>query len=280
MKLSIITPTLNADRWLVECLESVGRQRDDATLVEHVIVDAGSTDRTLDIVKRFDVRLVEVEEPGIYAQINEGVRQSTGDVVGYLGGDDTLFAGAIKTVGRWYDAGRFPWLVGSLRWMDADGRPLGDQRAPPVWMTTAMYSSLGWSCIPHMTTFLRREFLADVGPFNEDFVSSGDYEYFCRALLRSPFDRASSNLASFRTHDSNISRSTNPGVGREARRVQQVFAPRSAAKRMLYRYSLKVWINAHSPTWFMIKKIPAFRRLVYSGDSQPASKPLGWVKGG
>ena len=71
---------------------------------------------------------------------------------------------------HWYGAREHPWLVGGIRWTDAEGRSQGDMRAPPSWMTTPVYASLGWSCIPHMSTFFLRDFLECVGEFDENYV--------------------------------------------------------------------------------------------------------------
>jgi len=262
MRLSIITPTLNAERWLTECLESVSRQRNDADMVEHVIVDAGSTDRTLEIARAFDLRLVQVEEPGLYSQINEGVRRASGNVIGYLGGDDTLLPGAARTVAHWYGARKYPWLVGGIRWTDAEGRSQGDMRAPPSWMTTPVYASLGWSCIPHMSTFFLRDFLESVGEFDENYVHTGDYELFARALLRSPFDRSTATLTTFRRHEHNVSLSKDRRLQTELHTIRDAFAPPYPVRRLLYRQVLRTWLNGRSPGWFLVKKIPAARPLV------------------
>ena len=92
MKTSIITATFNSGRTVRDTLESVLRQ--SFTNYEYIIKDGGSKDNTLEIVKEyaplFGDRLKVVSEPdkGIYDAMNQGMKMSTGDVVGILNSDD------------------------------------------------------------------------------------------------------------------------------------------------------------------------------------------------
>lgn len=92
MKLSIITATFNSAATLVDTIKSVLGQ--DYKNIEYIIVDGGSTDETLDIIKeyalRFDGRLkwISEKDKGIYDAMNKGIMMSTGDVVGILNSDD------------------------------------------------------------------------------------------------------------------------------------------------------------------------------------------------
>ena len=92
MTISIITATYNSGQTLTDTLESVLRQ--SYTNIDYVIVDGGSKDNTLDIIRRyeprFEGRMRWISEPdkGIYDAMNKGIRMATGDVVGLLNSDD------------------------------------------------------------------------------------------------------------------------------------------------------------------------------------------------
>lgn len=92
MTISIITATYNSGQTLTDTLESVLRQ--SYTDIDYVIVDGGSKDNTLDIIRRyeprFEGRMRWISEPdkGIYDAMNKGIRMATGDVVGLLNSDD------------------------------------------------------------------------------------------------------------------------------------------------------------------------------------------------
>jgi glycosyltransferase involved in cell wall biosynthesis len=91
MRVSVITVTLNAEQFLLECLESVSAQGD--ALCEHIIVDGGSTDSTLDIVEKhaandFRVRWISEPDKGIAEAMNKGLRMAKGEIVCFLHADD------------------------------------------------------------------------------------------------------------------------------------------------------------------------------------------------
>ena len=91
LRISVITVTLNSERFLAECLASVAAQGD--SLYEHIIVDGGSVDATLEIVKRHaanDSRIRWISEPdrGISDAMNKGVALATGEVITHLNSDD------------------------------------------------------------------------------------------------------------------------------------------------------------------------------------------------
>ncbi|MDE6175544.1 MAG: glycosyltransferase, partial [Duncaniella sp.] len=92
MKISIVTATYNSGSTIKDTLESVLRQT--YTQIEHIIVDGGSSDNTMDIVRELEPlyqgRLRYVSEPdhGIYDAMNKGIAMATGDIIGILNSDD------------------------------------------------------------------------------------------------------------------------------------------------------------------------------------------------
>ena len=99
MRITLVTPTLNADRYLLEALASVRAQQWPD--VEHIVMDGGSTDDTLEILGRDPaVRVESGADGGLYDAINRGVALASGDVVGFLNADDVLAPGALAAVGR------------------------------------------------------------------------------------------------------------------------------------------------------------------------------------
>ena len=267
MRLSIITPTRNIARWLPLCLESVRSQSGDAELVEHLVLDGESTDGCADIARLHGAHVLEVKHQGLYAKLNLGVKEATGDVIGYLGGDDIWLPGTVKTVGEWYENGRHPMLVGGIRWTDVNGHPRGDLAAPPSWITSEMYASLGWSCMQTTSVFVRKEFLEELGGYDESYVYSGDYELYARALSRARFDRTSRSLSAWRMHGQNLSLSKSVGIQEENVRIQAAFAPSSPGRRKAYQLLLKIWLNGSSPRWFIYKKLARLRRSSGGGTA-------------
>jgi len=92
--LSLITPTYNSEAYVVEALDSV-----DTEVLEHLVVDGGSSDRTVALAaNRPGVRIIPGPDRGIYDALNKGIAAATGEVVGFLNSDDRYPAGAIADV--------------------------------------------------------------------------------------------------------------------------------------------------------------------------------------
>src|SRR4029079_19188235 len=97
---SIVTPCLNADATIAQTLRSVSTQGVDG--LEHVVVDGGSADGTLDILRAADGPVMFVSEPdnGLSDAMNKGIRMARNDVVGWLNADDVFPPGEPRRGGR------------------------------------------------------------------------------------------------------------------------------------------------------------------------------------
>ncbi|MEX2424320.1 MAG: glycosyltransferase [Acidimicrobiia bacterium] len=257
VKLSIVTPTRNAAAYLVETIESVRSLSTPEIPIEHLFIDSGSIDGTLDILEAHGCEVIHVPPVNVNYSTNVGMRAATGEAIGFLGGDDLLMPGAPEAVAEWLSSkDRRPWLIGAIHWTDSESNSLGKFRAPPRWMTAEIYTSLGWSCVPAQTVWFTPEFFADFGGFPEDFVHIGDYYTFAKAISRSPFDTTSATLATFRRHGKNMSMTAGDARLGELARIQEEFAPDSTPLRVLYRYLLKMRTNAVNPAWTLYKRVP------------------------
>lgn len=260
MKLTVVTPTRNAAIYLEECIQSVVANRVPGVDVEHLIVDSGSVDGTLEIAGRSSARLIYVDPVNVYHSIREGQRVAMdSDIIGFLGGDDTMTPGTVAFLADWYSRRKSTWLVGSAEWVNASGESLGIYRAPPRWLSSRLHSSLGWNCLPLQSTFLTPAFFEEVGHFDTSFEYSGDYDLFARALSRRSFDRTSRTLSTIRMHPDQLSRRPDEARQAEDRRVVTEYSPRARVQRWVYRYFLKVILNASSPVWFYKKHFSSLR---------------------
>src|SRR6186713_1273807 len=96
MKISIITVCYNGAKTIGATIESVLSQTHPD--LEYVIVDGGSTDGTVELVKRFGVkidRFVSEKDRGLYDAMNKGWKQATGEVIGFLNADDVLASSSV-----------------------------------------------------------------------------------------------------------------------------------------------------------------------------------------
>ena len=90
MKVTVVTPVFNGAKTIRSCIESVKSQ--DHSDLEHIVVDGGSTDGTLDIVREYDISYTSEPDAGIYDAFSKGVNRATGDIVHILNSDD-MYAG-------------------------------------------------------------------------------------------------------------------------------------------------------------------------------------------
>jgi len=98
---SIVTPTLDGSPWLERMLESVAAQRYGR--IEHVVVDGGSSDGTLEVLERHRGRLAHLEsgaDRGMYDALDRGFRRTTGEIMCWLNADDEWLPGTLRTVTR------------------------------------------------------------------------------------------------------------------------------------------------------------------------------------
>jgi glycosyltransferase involved in cell wall biosynthesis len=251
-RFGVVTPTLNAERYLEHTLRSIWSQVSDRVEVDHVIVDGGSGDRTLDVAARYPSRaVVSSDDRGMYDAINRGLSQVRGEIVGYINADDEIAPGAFRAVAEAFE--RYPdvsWLYGEVEYVDGRGNVLGAMR--PVKPNLPSYIGIGWSCIPQQTVWARRTFFERVGPFDTAFRNCGDYDWYARALKTAAPLVLPVTLGRFRLHGDQLSFDPQ-AMERETRMVQDRHGGRTFAGYVRGRL-LSLRLNARNPRWLVAKK--------------------------
>jgi glycosyltransferase involved in cell wall biosynthesis len=192
--ISVITPCLGAVRFIQEAIESVLAQ--SYPRFEHVIVDGGSQDGTLDILRRYP-HLKWVSEPdrGQSDAMNKGFALSSGEIIVYLNADDFFEPGAFEAAAREFERGA-DFVVGQILGIGARGNFVNDPQVElgqmlRWWRNDAFcYNSAGY--------FFRRCVLESVGPFNVEDHYHMDFEFLIEARRRCAFTKIDKPLATFR----------------------------------------------------------------------------------
>jgi glycosyltransferase involved in cell wall biosynthesis len=254
--ISIITSTLNAERFLPACAQAVREQAGAGFTVEHVVVDGGSRDRTVEIARSYGCVVLEGRDAGVYDAQNKGIRAASGDIFACLGADDALAPGALSAVARWFNHRRSDWVVGGCRWINSESRTIGSMLQLPKRIPREVYASLGWNCIPTTATYMTRDFFERLGGYDASFRIMGDYKVFSEALDVQPYDRVARVLSIVRLHRQSVSAASGSSVlSSERERIADAYGPRSRVLRQIYRQGLRVWLNAREPAWFVGKRL-------------------------
>jgi glycosyltransferase involved in cell wall biosynthesis len=182
IKISIITVVLNGTATIRDCIESVQAQTYPA---EHIVIDGGSTDGTLDIISEYTGLSQMVSEPddGIYDAMNKGIGLATGAVVGILNADDIYTNPDVLTkVAKVFEDEKTDSCYGDLVYLD----PNRKGKVIRSWHSGEFKPERfywGWMP-PHPTFFVRRSVYEKNGYFNLDLGSAADYEMMLRFLVK------------------------------------------------------------------------------------------------
>ncbi len=178
MKISIITAAYNAEATIAGCMESILSQK--YTNIEHILVDGGSTDRTVAIVKEMspESRVVSEADEGIYDALNKGVKMATGGVVGLLHADDRYAGDDVLGMVVQAMEDEVDGVYGDLKYIRAGGAVLRHWKAGSY---NSSAISHGWMP-PHPTLFLRSQIYARYGKFDTSFRIAADYDFMLRVL--------------------------------------------------------------------------------------------------
>ncbi len=179
-RVTIVTPSLNQATYLERAICSVLDQ--DLPHLEYIVVDGGSYDGSLDILRLYHEELaLTICEPdgGPAEAINKGLQHATGDIVGFLHADDLYLPAALERVTS--AMSDTDWLVGSALRLDERDRVLGViNTTAPRSLADFLMHNVG--TFPSSAMFVRRELLDRHGLLDETMQFSFDYEFCCRLL--------------------------------------------------------------------------------------------------
>ena len=204
LEITIVTASYNYVDYIEEMLDSVVAQ--EGVIFEHLIFDAGSTDGTLDIIKKYDhVKLIIESDNGMSDAINKGFRAANGKWVMWLNTDDRLKPNALRdflAFAKQHDDADV--IYGAWDFIDENGDYMRTMQAFPFQKT--MLSMLG-CYIGSTSSFYKKSTTIDEGYFlNERFKYVMDGEYYNRlAHAGRKFQHYKKVVADFRMHGSNLS---------------------------------------------------------------------------
>lgn len=180
MKISVITAAYNSEATVGEAIASVAAQT--YPCVEHLVVEGKSDDGTFDAIKRAvhdRMRLISEADNGIYDALNKGVRNATGDVIGFIHSDD--FLAHDDVLSRIATAFNDPMVEAVFSDLDYVAQA-NTSRVIRHWSAGAFHRrrlKYGWMP-PHPTLYLRREVYDWFGDYDVNFGIAADYDFILR----------------------------------------------------------------------------------------------------
>lgn len=222
--ISIVTASHEQGEFLQRCITSVAAQSVEAE-VEHVLVDGGSDDATLEMIRRNEDNLdwwCSEPDDGPAAALNKGIARTSGELIGCLNADDFYYPGTLATVHRVFRARpEIDVLSGHGTRVDEEGRPICRLYSDRWDLRQAVY---GRCPVVQQATFFRRSVFERVGGFNEENHTCWDGELLVdMALEGARFHRIDADLGAFRMHEASISGSGDPGEAyrRDRKRIRE-----------------------------------------------------------
>jgi glycosyltransferase involved in cell wall biosynthesis len=205
---SIITPVLNGVKYLEECIHSVLNQ--SYPYIEHVFVDGGSTDGTVEILASYQAKYPErirfISEPDRSAgeAWNKGLRMAKGEIFGWLGSDDVYEPDAIMTVVEFFRANPGAYFVfGDCNYINEKGETIGKAQTKDFNLQEAINDAC---YIPCPSAFYRREVIEKVG-FMDTRETGVELDYWIRVGKVFKIHQIRKVLSDFRVHQDSISAS-------------------------------------------------------------------------
>lgn len=175
--ISIITVVYNGANTIERTILSVLEQAYLA--IEYIIVDGGSTDGTVDIIKKYEDRITKwISEPdrGIYDAMNKGIAMASGDIIGLLNADDFYDSGAVAIVSSYYREGMVVYH-GDMRMQMYNGKSYVNPA--PLNLDRIKRGMI----VNHPSTFVNKEVYSSLGFFSINYRIVGDWDYMVKCYL-------------------------------------------------------------------------------------------------
>lgn len=204
-RISVIMPVYNAGKYIEEAIQSVISQ--NYPNMEFIIIDGCSTDRSLDIIKRYRNRIyILISEPdkGLGHAVNKGILAATGDYISWINADDRYCPGALNKVGKYLSNNHdVDLLYGEAGHIDKNGKLLCMHHAIPFDKDKLLHKRC---YIPCQAAFFRRDCLSYIGLLDTSLSWNMDWDLWKRfAVAGYKIQFLDERLGDWRIHDESLS---------------------------------------------------------------------------
>lgn len=202
MKISIITTTLNSEKYLQDTLESIKSQYNDD--VQYILVDGGSDDDTLQIVEKYDfVELYHFQGSTMYEAIDFGFQKANGEILSWINSDDVYMKDTLQLVLKEFNNNKIDILSGNLIYIDSNGNELYPYY---FWLSNSLFIDVFKDLIlSQPATFFTKDLYQKIGGLSLEYEIVSDRDFFIRAFREAKVKWISKILVKFRVHGENLS---------------------------------------------------------------------------
>jgi glycosyltransferase involved in cell wall biosynthesis len=182
-KISIVTPSFNHAEFLEDCILSIISQ--SFPNLEYIIIDGGSTDGSIDIIKKYESHLkywVSEKDNGLYDALNKGFKQSTGEIMGWLNSDDILHRKSLFTIAEIFTKfDEINWIQGYPTVIDSTGRIVYHRNARNGKYDFYLKKYHDGVFIQQESTYWRQSLWGKSGKYiSTEYRYAGDFELWTR----------------------------------------------------------------------------------------------------
>lgn len=207
-KITIVTPVFNCAKYLEQTIRSVLSQT--YANIEYIIVDGGSTDGSVDIIKKFSKQInyyISERDNGMYEAIYKGFELSSGKYLAWLNADDLYFDDSIEKSINIMQKNNYDWIVGITTILNY--KNLFESRMLyhyPDWVIkNGLMTPCFWGYIPQESTIFTKDLYIKSGKINKKLKYAGDYDLWKKFSNYASLKSVNTNIGIFRKREGQIS---------------------------------------------------------------------------
>jgi glycosyltransferase involved in cell wall biosynthesis len=221
LKISIIIPSYNQGKFIEETISSILDQNYQP--IELIIIDGGSTDNTVSILRKYDKFIkfwVSEKDSGQSNAINKGLKLTTGEIFAWQNSDDRYLPGAFEHINELMDQNdKIDLVFGGWNFIDVDGKIISNRKLNNYSLKKLQ---AGRKVPPQPAVFFRRSAIVKFGGINESLHQSMDYDLYLKIANKNNLFVTPRILGDFRIHQNSKTVSGKPIQIKEMQNIRKI----------------------------------------------------------